>query len=164
MSTRIQLPVANFSRDLRNTSRAAAAGAGMLAAGALIASAVLVFEGESYWTAKERMLGEISNLVFETEALRKQQSLQDPGPAAIAALRGRIASLNALDFAQAPSVTSVLAVLEELMPGAVALQNLDQDRIHGALEIVAVSEFERGADRVFRFRQQKPGLQVRAPR
>jgi hypothetical protein len=139
MSTRIQLPIANFSRDLRNASRAAAAVAGALAAGALIASAVLVFEGESYWTAKERMLGEISGLVFEAEALRKQQSLQDPGPAAIAALRGRIASLNALDFAQAPSVTSVLAVLEELMPGAVALQNLDHDRIHGALELVAVS-------------------------
>jgi hypothetical protein len=139
MSTRIQLPVANFSRDLRNASRATAAAAGMLAAGALIAGAVLVFDTQSLRADRERLIGQTAVLAAEAEAMRNLRSLEDPEPAAIAALRGRIAALNALDFEQAPAVTNVLAVLEELMPGAVALQNLDYDRIHGALELVAVS-------------------------
>ncbi len=139
MSTRIQLPVANFSRDLRMASRAAAAAAGLLAAGALIAIAVLIFESVSYGQARERMVTQAASLAAESAALRNRPDVQDPDAAAIAALRQRIASLNALDFAQAPSVTSVLAVLEELMPPAVALQNLDYDRTRGALDLVAVS-------------------------
>ena len=139
MSTRIELPVANFSRDLRNVSRAAAAAAGALAAGALIACAVLVFDSQSLLADRERMIAQAATLAAEAETVRGQQSAAEPSPAEIAALRARIASLNALDFAQAPAVTSVLAVLEELMPGAVALQDLQYDRIHGAIELVAMS-------------------------
>ncbi len=139
MSTPIQLPVTNFSRDLRIASRAAAAVAGLAAAGALIAIAVLALESQSYQAARVRMVKQTAGLAAESAALRNQQNLQHPGAAAIAALRQRIASLNALDFAQAPSVTSVLAVLEELMPGTVALQNLDYDRTRGALDLVATS-------------------------
>ena len=164
MSTRIQLPVTNFSRDLRNASRAAAAAAGMLAAGALIAGAVLVFDSQSLRANRERLIGQTAVLAAEAEAMRNLRSLEDPEPAAIAALRGRIAALNALDFEQAPAVTNVFAVLEELIPGAVALQNLDYDRIHGALELVAVSASSEDSDSVFRCRQQEPCLQVRAPR
>ena len=78
-------------------------------------------------------------LAAETAALRKEQTLNEPKAAAIGLLRQRIASLNALDFEQAPAVTRVLSVLEELMPPTVALQNLDYDRAKGALELQAVS-------------------------
>ncbi len=139
MSTQIQLPVANFSRDLGTASRAAAAIAGVAAAGALIAIAVLVFESGSYRAAQERMVAQAADLAAESDALRNQQNINDPDAGAIAALRQRIAVLNALDFAQAPAVTGVLAILEELMPAAVALQNLDYDRTRGALELVAIS-------------------------
>lgn len=139
MSTRIQLPVANFSRDLTVVSRAAAAAASVLAAAALIAIAVLIMESLSYRVTRERMLAQNADLAQEAAALRNQRTVEDPDAAAIAALRRRIASLNALDFAQAPSVTSVLGVLEDLLPDDVALQNLDYDRIRGALDLVALS-------------------------
>ena len=139
MSARIPLPLVNFSRDLRNASLAVAVAAGVLALGALLASAVLVFESVSLRTAQERMLKQAAALAAETATLRKEQTLNEPEAAAIGLLRQRIASLNALDFEQAPAVTRVLSVLEELMPPTVALQNLDYDRAKGSLELQAVS-------------------------
>jgi hypothetical protein len=139
MNRRIQLPVASFSRDLTAVSRVAAAIAGVLAAAALIASAVLIFESQSLEARRERMLAQTAAFATEAAALRDQQTGGEPDTAAIAALRRRIASLNALDFAQAPSVTGVLGILENLMPDAVALQNLDYDRTRGALDLVALS-------------------------
>ncbi len=139
MSARIPLPLVNFSRDLRNASLAVAVAAGVLALGALLASAVLVFESVSLRTAQERMLKQAAALAAETATLRKEQTLNEPEAGAIGLLRQRIASLNALDFEQAPAVTRVLSVLEELMPPTVALQNLDYDRAKGSLELQAVS-------------------------
>ena len=46
MSARIRLPLVNFSRDLRKASPAVAVAAGVLALGALLATAVLVFESD----------------------------------------------------------------------------------------------------------------------
>lgn len=139
MSARIRLPLVNFSRDLRKASPAVAVAAGVLALGALLATAVLVFESASLMTARERMLKQAAALAAETATLRKEQTLNEPEAAAIGLLRQRIASLNALDFEQAPAVTRVLSVLEELMPPTVALQNLDYDRAKGSLELQAVS-------------------------
>ncbi len=139
MSTRIQLPVANFSRDLRTASRAATAAAALAAAGISIAIIALIFESQSYRETRERTIAQAAALTVEAQGLR-QQELQNPDAAAITGLRRRIAALNSLDFAQAPGVIGVLAALEELMPGPVALQNLDYDRTHGALDLVAVSE------------------------
>ncbi len=139
MSARIPLPFVNFSRDLRKASLAVAVAAGVLALGALLASAVLVFDGVSLRTAQERMVEQAAAVAAETATLRKEQTLNEPEAAAIGLLRQRIASLNALDFEQAPAVTRVLSVLEELMPPTVALQNLDYDRAKGSLELQAVS-------------------------
>ncbi len=139
MSTRIPLPLVNFSRDLRKASLAVAVAAGVLALGALLASAVLVYESVSLRTARERMVEQAAALAAETATLRKEQTLNEPEAAAIGLLRQRIASLNALDFEQAPAVTRVLSVLEELVPPTVALQNLDYDRAKGSLELQAVS-------------------------
>ena len=139
MSARIPLPLVNFSRDLRKASLAVAVAAGVLALGALLATAVLVLDGVSLRTAQERMLKQAAALAAETATLRKEQTLNEPEAAAIGLLRQRIASLNALDFEQAPAVTRVLSVLEELMPPTVALQNLDYDRAKGSLELQAVS-------------------------
>ncbi len=139
MSARIRLPLVNFSRDLRKASPAVAVAAGVLALGALLASAVLVFDGVSLRTAQERMVEQAAALAAETATLRKEQTLNEPEAAAIGLLRQRIASLNALDFEQAPAVTRVLSVLEELVPPTVALQNLDYDRAKGSLELQAVS-------------------------
>ena len=139
MSARIPLPLVNFSRDLRKASLAVAMAAGVLALGALLATAVLVFDGVSLRTAQERMVEQAAAVAAETATLRKEQTLNEPEAAAIGLLRQRIASLNALDFEQAPAVTRVLSVLEELMPPTVALQNLDYDRAKGSLELQAVS-------------------------
>jgi Tfp pilus assembly protein PilN len=139
MSARIPLPLVNFSRDLRKVSLAVAVAAGVLALGALLATAILVFDGVSLRTAQERMLKQAAALAAETATLRKEQTLNEPEAAAIGLLRQRIASLNALDFEQAPAVTRVLSVLEELMPPTVALQNFDYDRAKGSLELQAVS-------------------------
>jgi Tfp pilus assembly protein PilN len=139
MSEDIQLPVANFSRDLRQASLGLAAVAGILALGALLATAMLAFDSASLRTARERMLTQAAALAAETANLRKEQTLNEPEAAAIDLLRQRIASLNALDFEQAPPVTRVLTVLEQLMPPTVALQNLDYDRAKGSLELLAVS-------------------------
>jgi Tfp pilus assembly protein PilN len=138
MSTPIQLPVVNFSRDLRAASRAAAVLAWLAAAGTLIAIGALIFQSQSYREARERMVEQAATLAAETQELR-QKELQNPGAAAIGTLRQRIAALNSLDFAQAPGVIAVLSALEQLMPGPVALQNLDYDRNHGALDLAAVS-------------------------
>ncbi len=139
MRTPIQLSPVNFSRDLRGASLGAAAIAGILALAALAATAVLVVETARSRAAQERMLSQARVLEAEAATLRQQQSKSEPQAAAIGELRQRIVSLNALDFGQAPPVTSVLSALEELMPPAVALQNLDYDRTKGTLEIVAVS-------------------------
>jgi Tfp pilus assembly protein PilN len=139
MSARIPLPLVNFSRDLRKVSLAVAVAAGVLALGALLATAILVFDGASLRTAQERMVEQAAALAAETATLRKEQTLNEPEAAAIGLLRQRIASLNALDFEQAPAVTRVLSVLEELMPPTVALQNFDYDRAKGSLELQAVS-------------------------
>lgn len=140
MNTRIQLPPVNFSRDLRPLSRAVAAVALALAFGAAFTSAVLVYESAGYWTARERMTGQAAELAGEAASLRGRQNRGEPGAGAIGALRRRIASLNALDFGQAPSVNRVLSALEQLMPPAVAVQNLDYDRAKGTLELVAISQ------------------------
>ncbi len=100
--------------------------------------AVLLLESHSYRETRERMVAQAADLAAQAQALRGH-GLQNPDAAAIGVLRRRIASLNALDFAEAPAVTSVLAALEEMMPAAVALQNLDYDRTHGALDLVAIS-------------------------
>jgi hypothetical protein len=84
-------------------------------------------------------LKQAGELAAETASLRSKQNLNDPEAAAISALRQRIASLNLLDFGQAPGVTQVLSVLEGLLPPAVALQSLDYDRVRGTLDLVAVS-------------------------
>jgi hypothetical protein len=139
MNTRIELPVVSFSRDLSAVSRGAAAAAGVLAAMGLIAIAVLLFDSQSLMAGRERMLVQIADLVTEAAALHNQRTGGDPDAAAIAALRQRIASLNAQDYAQAPSATGVLGILEDLMPDGVALQNFDYDRTRGALELVALS-------------------------
>lgn len=132
------MPVANFSRDLRTASHAAATIAGLAAAGAMIAMAVLLLESQSHREARGRMLVQAAGLRAQVQALRGQE-LRNPDAAAIGALRRRIAALNSLDFEKAPAVMSVLAALEEIMPAAVALQNLDYDRTHGALDLVAIS-------------------------
>ena len=70
MSTPIQLPVANFSRDLRTASRAAAAAAGLAVAGALIAMAVLLLESHSYGETAARMAEQTGGLAAQARALR----------------------------------------------------------------------------------------------
>jgi Tfp pilus assembly protein PilN len=140
MNTRVQVPPVNFSRDLRPLSHAVAALALVLALGAVSVSAVLVYESAGYWTAQKRMAAQAAELAAEAASLRGRQNLNEPEAGAIGALRQRIASLNALDFGQAPSVNRVLSALEQLMPPAVAVQNLDYDRAKGTLELVAISQ------------------------
>jgi Tfp pilus assembly protein PilN len=139
MSTRIQIPRVNFSRDLRVHSLAFAGITLVLALGAVSASAVLVYESAGYRTAQERMAAQAAELAAEAANLNGRQNLNEPEAGALGALRQRIVSLNALDFGQAPSINRVLAALEQLMPPPVALQNLDYDRAKGTLELVAIS-------------------------
>ncbi|MGO9171671.1 MAG: PilN domain-containing protein [Rhodomicrobium sp.] len=139
MSGLIDPPRANFSRDLRRSSLLLALAIGGLSISALVATAVLLHESATYRDGTERALQQIADTGAQLESLRSQHT-DEPDAAAIKALRQRIASLNALDVGVAPSVTSVLAVLEQLTPPAVALQNLDYDRVRGSLELVAVSE------------------------
>jgi Tfp pilus assembly protein PilN len=139
MSGPIHLPMANFSRDLRRPSLLLALAIGGLSIIAIVATAVLLQESATYRDGTERALKQIADTGVQLESLRSQHT-DEPDAAAIKALRQRIASLNALDFGAAPSATSVLAVLEQLTPPAVALQTLDYDRGRGSLELVAVSE------------------------
>ena len=106
---------------------------------ALIGTALLLNDSTSQIESRELTLKQIAANNVQLEKLRSQHT-SEPSASAIAALRQRIAALNALDFGAAPSVTRVLAVLEQLTPPAVALQNLDYDRGRIALELVAVSE------------------------
>jgi Tfp pilus assembly protein PilN len=138
MTAPIQMPLANFSRDLRAASLITAAASGFAAAGLLIAAAILTFESFAYGEAAGRAEAQGASLSAEAGALRRED-LHNPGAAAATALRQRIASLNSLDFGQAPAVTSVLTALEEVMPGTVALESLDYDRANNTLILVAVS-------------------------
>jgi hypothetical protein len=133
------VPPVNFSRDLRRISHGLALAIGVLSAIALAATAMLLHESAAYRDSLAGTLKQIAEIGAELDSLRSQH-LDEPDASAIGALRQRIASLNALDFGAAPSVTRVLAVLEQLTPPAVALQNLDYDRSRGSLELVAVSE------------------------
>ncbi len=139
MKNLIDPPSANFSRDLRRFSLLLVLAIGGLSIAALAATAVLLQESATSLRRTERAWQQIKDTSGEVEKLRSAQT-GEPDAAGIKALRQRIASLNALDFGAAPSVTRVLAVLEELTPPAVALQNLDYDRGRGSLELVAVSE------------------------
>lgn len=139
MSGPLLLPAVNFSRDLRRLSLALAIVIAGLSGAVFIATAVLLHQSATYNGVRERTLQQISDIGAELASLRSQHT-GEPDAGAIKALRQRIASLNALDFGAAPSVTGVLAVLEQLTPPTVALQNLDYDRGRMTLEIVAVSE------------------------
>jgi len=139
MSGPIFLPGVNFSRDLRPLSLLLALVLAGLSAGALIETGILLWDSSVSWAEREQTLKQASELSAELETLLSQHR-DEPDHAAIKALRQRIATLNALDFAGAPSVVRVLSMLEQLMPPSVAVQNLDYDRGRGALELVAISE------------------------
>ncbi len=139
MSSLSPFPQANFSRDLRRISLTVALAMGGIAIAALVATVILAAEWFEYRSNSARTLKQIATISAETEGLRAQRT-NEPDANAIKALRKRIAALNALDFGAAPSVARVLAVLEQLLPPAVAIQSLDYDRVRGGLEIVAVSE------------------------
>jgi hypothetical protein len=154
--TPIKLPLANFSHDLDGPARLVAAAAALLAAGAVAAAVYLALEAASYREGERRMAEETRTLTAQTDALRQSQTINEPDSRSIAILRQRIASLNALDFGQAPAVTRVLFVLEQVMPAGVALQTLDYDRSRGALEIVAVSESSEDLTAFFDIASRNP--------
>jgi Tfp pilus assembly protein PilN len=139
MSGPIFIPKVNFSVDLHPFSLVLALILAGLSAAALIETGVLSWDSSAYWTEREQTLTQVGELSAELGNLLAQHR-DEPDPVAIKALRQRIASLNALDYAGAPSVVRVLATLEQLMPPSVALQNFDYDRGRSALELVAISE------------------------
>ena len=138
MSGPIVIPKVNFSFDLRPFSLVLALVLAGLCAAALIETGVLFWDSSVYWAEREHTLKQASELSAELGALLAQHR-DEPDPVGIKALRQRIASLNALDYAGAPSVVRVLSTLEQLMPPSVALQNFDYDRSRSALELVAIS-------------------------
>ncbi len=139
MSGPIFIADVNFSRDLRPISLALALIVAGLSVAAFIETGSLLWDSSTYWAEREQTLKKAGELNAELTTLLSQHR-DEPDPAAIKALRQRITTLNALDFAGAPSVVRVLSTLEQLMPPSVALQNLDYDRSRGALELVAISE------------------------
>ncbi len=132
-------PSVNFSRDTRLASLVLALVLAGLSVAALIETGILVWNSFEYSTEREQTLKQADELGAELATLLSQHK-DEPDATAIKALRQRIASLNALDFAGAPSVVRVLSVLEQLMPPSVALESLDYDRGRSTLELVAVSE------------------------
>jgi hypothetical protein len=138
MSDYIQLPLPNFSRDMRIASIAVATAAGILALGTLAVAGTFFYESRSMQESRSRLELQTSEINVQLATLR-QRGRNEPKADAIGSLRQRIAKLNALDSGFAPAVTRVLSVLEEIMPPSVALQNFDYDRSKGALEVVAVS-------------------------
>ena len=139
MSGPLFIPKVNFSFDLRPFSFLLALVLAGLSAIALIETGVLLWDSSVSWTEREQTLKQAGELSAELGTLLAQHR-DEPDPVAIKALRQRIASLNALDYAGAPSVVRVLSTLEQLMPPSVALQNFDYDRGRTALELVAISE------------------------
>ena len=139
MSGPIFIPKVNFSFDLRPFSLLLALVLAGLSAAALIETGILSWDSSVYWAEREHTLKQASELSAELGTLLAQHNRDEPDPIAIKALRQRIASLNALDYAGAPSVVRVLSTLEQLMPPSVALQNFDYDRGRSALELVAIS-------------------------
>jgi Tfp pilus assembly protein PilN len=139
MSGPVFIPKFNFSFDLRPISLAFALVFAGLSAVALIETGILLWDSSVSWTEREETLKQTGELGAELQNLLSQHR-DEADPAAIKALRQRIATLNAFDFAGAPSVVRVLSTLEQLMPPSVALQNLDYDRSRSALELVAISE------------------------
>ncbi len=132
-------PNVNFSRDTRLWSLVLALVLAGLSMAALVKTGILVGDSFKYSAEREQTLKQADELSAELGTLLSQH--RDEADAnAIKALRQRIASLNALDFAGAPSVVRVLSVLEQLMPPSVALESLSYDRSRGALELVAISE------------------------
>ena len=138
MSGPIFIPKVNFSFDLRPFSLVLALVLAGLSAAALIETGVLSWDSLVYWAEREQTLKQAGELSAELGTLLAQHR-DEPDPVAIKGLRQRIASLNALDYAGAPSVVRVLSTLEQLMPPSVALQNFDYDRGRSALELVAIS-------------------------
>jgi Tfp pilus assembly protein PilN len=132
-------PNVNFSRDTRLLSLVLAFVLAGLSVAALIETGMLVWDSFEYSAEREQTLKQADELGAELETLLSQHR-DEPDANAIKALRQRIAALNTLDFAGAPSVVRVLSVLEQLMPPSVALESLDYDRGRSALELVAVSE------------------------
>jgi len=139
MSGPVFIPKFNFSSDLRPISLAFALVLAGLSTVALIEAGILLWDSSASWTEREQTLKQAGELGAELQNLLSQHK-DEADSAAIKALRQRIATLNALDFAGAPSVVRVLSTLEQLMPPSVALQNLDYDRSRSALELVAISE------------------------
>lgn len=138
MSGPVFIPKVNFSFDLRPLSLSLALALAGLSAAALIETSVLLWDSSASWTEREQTLKQAGELGAELQNLLSQHK-DEADSAAIKALRQRIATLNALDFAGSPSVVRVLSTLEQLMPPSVALQNLDYDRSRSALELVAIS-------------------------
>jgi Tfp pilus assembly protein PilN len=139
MSGPVFTPEVNFSRDVRPLSLVLSLVLAGLAAAALFETGILLWEGAGYWVERSRTLKQADELGAELATLLSQHR-DEPDPVAIRSLRQRIASLNALDYAGAPSPVRVFSTLEQLMPPSVALQNLDYDRGRSALELVAFSE------------------------
>ena len=139
MSGPIFIPKVNFSSDLRPFSLLLALVFAGLSAIALVQTGILSWDSFVYWTEREQTLKQADELSSELGTLLAQHR-DEPDPVALKVLRQRIATLNALDYAGAPSVVRVLSTLEQLMPPSVALQNFDYDRSRSALELVAISE------------------------
>ena len=138
MSGPIFIPKINFSFDLRPFSLVLALVLAGLSAAALVETGVLSWDSSVYWAERGQTLKQAEELSAELGTLLAQHR-DEPDPIAVKGLRQRIASLNALDYAGAPSVVRVLSTLEQLMPPSVALQNFDYDRGRSALELVAIS-------------------------
>ncbi len=132
-------PYVNFSRDTRLWSLMLAFVLAGLSIAAFIETGILIWDSFEYSAEREQTLKQADELGAELGTLLSQHR-DEPDANLIKALRQRIASLNALDFAGAPSVVRVLSVLEQLMPPSVVVESLDYDRSRGALELVAVSE------------------------
>jgi hypothetical protein len=156
MSSPIQLPLANFSRDLRPFCLGIALTAGALGFCALAGTVVLAIQSVSYWSERHRVMNQASEAEAELAILRRQQNGPELEAAAVGVLRQRIAALNALDFGSAPAVARVLSILEDLMPPAVALQSFDYDRAKGTLDLVAVSESSEDLTRLFDVASRSP--------
>ena len=73
MSGTIQLPIANFSHDLRVSSLAAASIAAVLALGALIAAGVLGFDSRSLLDSRARLLQQASETGQQLAMLRSRR-------------------------------------------------------------------------------------------
>ena len=129
----------NFSRDTRVLSLVLAVVLAGFSIAALLETGISVSESFKYASEREQTLKRVDELSAELAALLSQHR-DEPDANAVTALRQRIASLNALDYAGAPSVVRVLSALEQLMPPSVALETLDYDRSRSALELVAISE------------------------